>query len=165
MRYITLDTGVNGAMVLFEMFEPVEALPFTRMGRGINPFEVDHYMKKWEADRIFIESITPRPYQGAKSTATQFLVIGQCHTLAQLNHQTVEYIFPQTWSSFTKRLSKDPTQKQKKIAQELAKRFFSDFCKPWTNRSNNIHDGIADCLGIHMYIERDTYVDYVGESQ
>ena len=40
MKYVTIDTGLKGAMILFEYFEPIDALLFKRMGQGIDPFEV-----------------------------------------------------------------------------------------------------------------------------
>ena len=159
MKYVTLDTGLKGAMVLFEYFEPVDSLAFEKMGQGVDSFKIAEKLREWEPDRIYIEQITARPKQSAKATATQFFVVGQCHTLAQIHCDHVEYIYPQTWTSFTKRLSHSQGEPSKVIAQELAMKFYPEFCKPYlTPRSRKVHDGIADCLCIHMYVHRDHYI-------
>jgi hypothetical protein len=159
---VTLDTGVKGAMVLFENGQPIEGHTFVRMGQGIDPFRIVQALKRWRADNIYIEAISARPYQGVKATATQFFIVGQCHTIAQLNFETVEYINPRTWSSFTKRLSVTPAATSKEIAQELGYKYYADFSSKYASKRNKIiHDGIADCLAINLYINRDIYVDDV----
>lgn len=162
MRYVTLDTGLSGAMILFHDGIPKEALTFRRMGMGINSFDVARQLKLWKPEKIYVEEITVMPQQGAKSTATQFFVVGQCHTLAQLNCGHVEYIHPRTWSSFTKRLSVNPHNPSKVIAQELAPRFFPQFVQQFkAKRGKKFHDGITDCLCIDLYVNRDRYVDQI----
>lgn len=158
MKYVTIDTGLKGAMILFEFFEPIDALTFERMGQGIDSFKVAAKLKEWQPDRIYIEAISARPNQSAKATFTQALVYGQTHSIAQLHCDFLEYIYPQTWSAFTKRLSHNPG-KSKEIAAELAVKFFPDFCQPYfTPRSKKIHDGIADALCLHIYVNRDEYL-------
>ena len=162
MKYVTIDTGLKGAMVLFELFEPADSLTFKKMGQGIDSFEVAEKLKEWKPDRIYVEQISARPKQSAKSTFTQAFVVGQCHTLSQLHCDYVEYIYPQTWSSFTKRLSHDQNRPSKDIAQELALKFYPEFCQPYlTPRSKKVHDGIADALCLHMYVNRDAFLSSI----
>ena len=159
MKYVTIDTGLKGAMVLVDFFEPVDALTFKRMGQGIDSFEVAEKLKEWKPDRIYIEAISARPNQSTKATFTQALVYGQTHSIAQLHCEYLEYIYPQTWTAFTKRLSDQPNRPSKEIAAELAVRFFPEFCQPYfTPRSKKIHDGIADALCLHIYVNRDEYL-------
>lgn len=159
MKYVTIDTGLKGAMVLFDFFEPIDALTFERMGQGIDSFKVNDKLKEWKPDRIYIEQISARPNQNAKATFTQALVYGQTHSMAQLNCEFLEYIYPQTWSAFTKRLSHDQHRPSKEIAAELAVKFYPEFCQPYlTPRSKKVHDGLADALCLHMYVHRDHFI-------
>lgn len=161
IKYITLDTGIKGAMVLFENGKPVEALGFKRQGQGIDIHHAAAKLYQWHTDLIYIEAITARPGQGAKATFTQGLVVGQCDALAKLYCKTIEHIYPQTWTSFTKRLSTSPGNPSKVIAQELTGTHFFEFAAQHKSKRGHkkYHDGIADCLCISIYIERDSYID------
>ena len=163
MSYITLDTGLNGAMVLWdEFFNPLDGLTFKKFGMGINPFEIDKKLKEWKAEKIYIERVGARPNQGSKSTFTQGFVCGQLHTISQFNCDHVEYIWSMQWTSFTKKLSAFPENPSKIIALELAERFFPCFIQDFkTPRSKKAHDGIVDCLAIGIYINRDNYIDFL----
>lgn len=164
MRYITLDTGKKGAMVLFEDGKPLEALAFEAMGRGVDVYEIEIALMDWQPEIAYIELITPRPGQSAKSTFTQGYVCGQCEAIAQLAAiPEIEYIPPQRWTNFTKRLSPRPEQTSKQIAQELTAKFYSKFAAPYKSKRGHklYHDGIADCLCINMYIQRDKFIDFL----
>jgi len=166
LRYITLDTGRKGAMVLFEGGKPIDALPFKNQGQGIDTFHVARKLYEWKPEIAYVEKITARPGQGAKATFTQGFIVGQCHALAHLYCQLVEYITPQRWTSFTKRLSVSPTNPSKTIAQELTKKFYSDYAKQFKSKRGHklYHDGVADCLCINLYIERDKYIDFLPDN-
>jgi hypothetical protein len=134
-------------------------LRFEKQGKGIDSFEVAEFLAKHSPDKIFVEEIPAMPRQGVKSLATQWFVVGQCHTLATLYCEHVEYIPASRWTSFTKRLAPIPGKTSKEVARELAIRFFPDFSKRFTKRK--LHDGIADCLCILMYIDRDKFIDFL----
>jgi len=157
MQFVTLDTGFKGAMVLFEGTRPLDALTFYKIGNGINISEVSQTLEKWKPERVFIEIFPPQPYQGVKATSSQWKVIGQLDAICQLQTE-VEYIYVSTWTSFTKRLSLNPLQKNKQISQELTHAYFSQFSEPYKKRKL-YHDGIADCLCLSLYVNRDHYVD------
>ncbi len=158
MKYITLDTGFKGGMVLFDNHLPIDAFAFHKVGKGINLHEVDEKIDEWNPDVIYIEIFPPQPYQGVSTTAAQWRVIGALETICQLNCTRVEYIYVATWTSFTKRLSHTPGLPNKKISQELTARYFSKFAESWKKRKL-YHDGIADCLAIGIYINRDEYLN------
>jgi hypothetical protein len=162
MRFVTLDTGYKGAMVLFDIVEPlgeiqpIEAFEFKKLGVGINIHEIKDKLQLWNPETIYIEIFPPQPYQGVKQTSSQWRVIGQLETLCQLCCW-VEYIYVATWTAFTKRLSTSPSA-NKQISQELVDRYFMDFAKPYKKRKL-YHDGIADCLAMGLYVLRDNYLD------
>ena len=164
MTYVTMDTGLKGAMVLWDMFAPIDSLVFERMGQGIDSFKVAEKLKEWSPDKIYVEQISARPNQSAKATFSQAFVVGQLHTLSQLHCDHVEYFYPQTWTAFTKRLSENPGRESKVIAQELSAKFFPEMSEEYrsTRGHKKIQDGIADALCINLYVQRDMYLDYVG---
>ena len=164
MRFVTLDTGYKGGMVLFVDNRPVEGFLFSKVGKGINLHEIDHQLKIWKPGRVFIEIFPPQPYQGVTTTASQWRVVGSLETLCQLNCTTVEYIYVATWTAFAKRLSMIPSQPNKKISQELTERFFPEFAKQFKKRKN-YNDAIADCLAMATYVLRDNFIDEIQEDE
>jgi len=158
-----MDTGLKGAMILWDYYLPIDSLCFERMGSGIDSFKVAEKLKEWNPDRMYVEQISPRPNQSAKATFTQAFVVGQCHTLSQLHCEYVEYIYPQTWTAFTKRLSETPTAKSKVIAQELAPKFFPEMAESYRSKRGHkiVHDGIADALCLNLYVQRDLYLEHL----
>ena len=162
--YIVVDTGKKGAMVLFnDKGQPLESLAFQVMGRGIDSFMLEQRLQWWLPNRAYVEEVFSRPCQNSKSTFTQGFVAGQVHSIAQLYVPKVEYIPPQRWTNFTKRLSPRPEQTSKQIAQELTEKFYSMFAAPYKSRRGYklYHDGIADCLCINMFIQRDYFMDFL----
>ena len=156
--YAIIDTGQKGAMILYDDLGPVEGFVFKKVGHGVNLHDIDEKLKQWKPNKIYVERIGVRPLQGARQTATQFLVVGQCYALCELNCSEVEYIYPQTWTAFTKRLVKNSHQPSKDIAQELTRRYYPSFAQQYFKRKL-YHDGIADCLAINLYIQRDIYLE------
>ena len=163
MSYAVIDTGAKGAMILFDDLGVIDSLVFERMGQGINSFKVAEKLQEWRPQQIYVEQISARPNQSAVATFTQAFIVGQLHTLSQLHCDYVEYIYPQTWTSFTKRLSSKPNRPSKEIAQELAAKFYSKESEQYRSKRGKklIHDGIADVLCINLYIRRDDYLDYL----
>jgi hypothetical protein len=161
-RIVTLDTGLRGAMVYFEDGVPIEAVSFKKMGKGIDPKPVVEALERWEPDRIVIEEVTVRPGQAARSTFTQGIVVGQLHQIALMACDNVEYIYPQTWCSFVKRLSLDPVRHSKDIMQEVIPKYFREFLERYrTPRMRKWPDGICDCLGLWIYLNRDDYLSHL----
>jgi len=158
MKYITLDTGYKGGMVLWLGGQPLAGFAFKQIGTGINIDDVHLKLREWKPEKIYIEIFPPMPMQGVKSTSAQWRVIGQLETLCQLYADVVEYIYVATWTSFTKRLSVNPNQQNKKISQELTRKYFSEFAAPW-KKTKLFHDGIADCLALGIYVNRDEYIN------
>jgi len=161
LKFAIIDTGIKGAIIIAQNGEPVDALRFERQGQGIDSFEVAQFLTRHSPRKIYIEQVPAMPRQGVKSTATQWFVVGQCHTLATLYSEHVEYIPASRWSAFTKRLSPIKNKTSKEVARDLAIQFFPTFSKKFTKRK--LHDGVADCLCILMYIERDKFVDFLIE--
>jgi len=165
MKYVTLDTGLNGAMILYRDAKPVDGLVFEKMGRGINLPPIIEKLNKWKPEIIYIEGIPTMPHQGVKQTATQWFVFGQCETIAELYSPKQEIIPAIRWASFTKKLSINPSNPSKVIAQELVEKFYPSFIENFRLRKyrgvRKVHDGIADCLCINMYIARDNFLDFL----
>lgn len=160
-RIVTIDTGLKGAMVFFEGGKPVEAVSFKKLGKGINPTPVVAALERWQPEEIVIEEVTVRPGQAARATFTQGIVVGQLHTIALIACKEVEYIYPQTWCSFVKRLSDNPGRPSKEIMQEVIPKFFRPFLEEYrTPRMKKWPDGICDCLGLWIYINRDNYLSH-----
>ncbi len=161
-RIVTLDTGLKGAMVIFVDGVPREAVSFKKLGIGIDPLPVVDALKRWKPGRIVIERVTVRPGQAAKSTFTQGIVVGQLHQIALMACKDVEYIYPQTWCSFVKRLSAHPYRSSKDIMQEVIPKFFEEFLSRYrTPRMKKWPDGICDCLGLWIYLNRDDYLSHI----
>ena len=165
MKYVSLDTGLRGAMVLFEETTPVDGLTFERNGRGLLLHPIIDTLLSWKPDKIYIEGIPAMPNQSVKATATQWYVFGQCETLSEIYAEEMEIIPVQRWTSFTKRLTPYPHNPSKIIAQELSNKFYPDFSKDFLGRKyrgqRKLHDGIADCLCMNMYIQRDIFLDQI----
>ena len=165
MKYLCLDTGLDGAILFCEKSEPVDALRFTREGRGLFLPPIVEFIKERKPDKIYMEGILIKPGQSSKALATQWLVYGQCQTIAQLFCDEVEVVPAIRWTSFTKRLSSNPSQPSKVCMQEIAERFFGEWADSYRLRKfrghRKIHDGVADCLGLHCYVERDKFVDLI----
>jgi len=156
--YVILDTGQKGAMILYDDLGPVEGFVFKKVGHGINLHDIDKKLKEWKPEKIYVERIGVRPRQGAQQTATQFTIVGQCYALCELNCSEVEYIYPQTWTAFTKRLVENSERPSKEIAQELTRKYYPDYAQKYF-KVKLYHDGIADCLAMNLYIQRDIYLD------
>jgi hypothetical protein len=149
-------------MVLFVDGEPREAVTFKKLGKGINPVPVLEALDRWKPHRIVIEEISVRPGQAAKATFTQGVVVGQLHQIALSVCDDVEYIYPQTWCSFVKKLSAQPYRPSKDIMQEVIPKFFGEFLSRYrTPRMKKWPDGICDCLGLWIYIDRDNYLSHI----
>ena len=168
MDYVTIDTGLNGAMVGFKNGKPMEGLTFQRLGLGIASHPILELLEKWQPSTIYIEGIPAMPKQSVKSTATQWFVFGQCFTLAEMHSERLEIVPAIRWAGFTKRLSATPNNPSKAIAQELVNKFYADFAEPYRLRRykgvRKVHDGIADCLCLNMYVQRDIFVDHLHEA-
>jgi len=158
MKYVTLDTGFKGAMILWQDTTPIEAFLFKKVGTGINIREVADKLIDWNPGKIYIEIFPPQPYQGVGQTSAQWRVIGQLDSICMLFCDVIEYIYVATWTSFTKRLSANPSQPNKKISQELCLKYFYDFSVEY-KKIKLVHDGVADCLTIGIYVNRDDYID------
>ena len=158
MKYVTLDTGLKGAAVLWEDARPIEGYAFKQKGVGIDVRELCDILLEWCPDRIIIEIFPPQPYQGVAQTSKQWRVIGQIEAVCSIYCDEIEYVYVATWTSFTKRLSVNPTLQNKKISQELTAKYFPEFAAKYMKRKL-FHDGIADCLCIGIYINRDDYID------
>ncbi len=158
MIYVTLDTGFKGAMVLWQDATPIDAMVFKKVGKGINIREVSDKLLEWNPEKIYIEIFPPQPYQGVGQTSAQWRVIGQLDSICTMFCDFIEYIYVATWTSFTKRLSADPTQKNKTISQELSFKYFPEFSLRY-RKTKLVHDGIADCLVIGIYVNRDDYIN------
>lgn len=161
MSYVTLDTGLKGAMVLFDNDGvPAAGLRFKKTKMGIDIFEVQSALRVWSPNKIYIERVMGRPRQSSTATFTQGIVFGQLSAIASVWCAHVEYIWAVQWTGFTKRLSVDPTQESKVIAQELVEKHYPRFADNYRGKINKkCHDGIADCLCINIYLERDKYLD------
>lgn len=163
MKYCCLDTGLEGALLLCENGRPIEALRFEREGRGLKLNPIVEFLNTHKPDKTYLEGILIKPGQSSKALATQWLVYGQCQTLAQLYSKELEIVPAIRWTSFTKRLSRTPHLQSKVAMQEIAERFFPRWADPYRRRKfrgvRKIHDGVADCLGMHIYVERDFYAD------
>lgn len=163
MRFVTLDTGFKGAMVLFDIVEPlgeaqpIEAFAFKKVGVGVNIGEIQDKIHLWCPQTVYIEIFPPQPYQGVDQTSKQWRVIGQLETVCRL-YCRVEYVYVATWTAFTKRLSKGRNLPNKAISQELVDRYHQEFAKPFKKRKL-YHDGVADCLAMGLYVLRDQYID------
>jgi hypothetical protein len=157
-RYLTLDTGAKGAMILWEDAIPVEGLVFKKLGKGVDVRAICDQILEWCPEIIYIEHFPPRPMQGVISTSSQWRTFGQIESVCKLYCDHVEYIWVASWTSFTKRLSVDPQLPMKTIAQELTAKYFPEFAAPYKKRKL-YQDGISDCLGIGIYINRDDYID------
>jgi hypothetical protein len=160
MRIAYIDPGYKGAAVLFEGSKPLDAFKFIKEGKNINVQQIELVLISWQVEKVYLENIMPRPLQSATSTFYQGVAFGAALTVSQLCCVPVELIPPQTWTAFTKRLSRAPQRTSKEIAQELTKRFFHDFASAYkSKRAKKYHDGIADCLCIQIYVNRDSYLD------
>lgn len=167
LKYCCLDTGLDGALLFCEQGSPSDAVRFSREGRGLKLGPIIYKLKEWKPDKIFMEGILIKPGQSSKSLATQWLVFGQCQTLAQIYCEELEIVPAVRWTNFSKRLTSDMNRPNKECMQELADKFFSDFCEPFRLRKykgvRKIHDGIADTLGLHAYVERDNFLDFIDQ--
>ncbi len=162
MRILYIDPGYRGAAILFIDDKPVEAYCFTKEGKNIDVIAFESVLWSLSPDKIYLEHIGPRPGQHASSTFYQGLAYGSTLTMCQINCRSVELIWPQTWTSFTKRLSTDPKRTSKEIAQELTRKFYPKFAEIYkSKRAKKFHDGIADALCIQIYVNRDQYLQYL----
>lgn len=167
MNYCVIDTGLKGAVLFCKNGKPYEALTLKRDGRGINVHELAEKFSEWRPEVIYVEGILTKPGQSITATATQYLVFGQLQGIAQMfARQYVEIIPAQRWSAFTKKFSANPYNPSKVIAQELSQLFFPSFVEDYRTRAHKgvrkVHDGVADALCLHVYIERDFYLDEYG---
>lgn len=162
---MVIDPGKTGAAVILEGCQPLEGYAMQSQNFGIDVGSLRDTLLEWQGlygwEDVWLEMPTPRPRQGCHQTAVQFYIVGQ--TIASLYGigTTVYELNPSTWTAFTKRLSRDPGADSKKQAQELCHRYFPEFARGWIPKTK-IHDGVADCLAISLYVNRDTYVDDIG---
>jgi len=164
--YLTLDPGKKGAAVLFQGRVPIEGYVMEAQETGIDSAALLAKLTEWDTlysvDMVWLECITPRPGQSAQATATQFFVLGQTVACLRLAGLTFKEVYPQTWTSFTKRLLPGFVGDSKALQQKLAPNHFRNFAEPFRKRKL-IQDGIADCLGISLWVNRDYYVDNTTE--
>ena len=167
MSYVVIDPGKTGAAVLLEGCQPIHAYAMRSQSFGIDVGDLReellswHHLYGWE--EVWLEMPTPRPKQGCHQTAVQFYIVGQTMAAIYGVGSSIHEVNPSTWTAFTKRLSHNPGADAKKQAQELCHRYFPEFVKDWVPKTK-IHDGVADCLAISLYVNRDTYVDDIGGS-
>jgi hypothetical protein len=158
MKYCIIDTGFKGSIVLFEDAVPIDAFLFKKIGSGINIREASDKILEWIPEKVYIEIFPAQPYQGVSTTAAQWRVIGQIDAICMMFCDVIEYIYVATWTSFTKRLSLDPNQPNKNISQELSWKYYPEFSLIY-KKTKLIHDGVADCLTIGLYVNRDEYLE------
>jgi hypothetical protein len=163
MYFISIDPGKQGAAVLMKGNRPIQAYLFKSLKYGINVAswgdKLDTWIRKYGGNLpVFIERITAIPGQSVTSTAQQFYVLGQTEGAIMYRDLELSQIYPATWMSFAKRLNDTPQLDGKKVAQELCKKYHSSFVKKYIPRTK-IHDGVADALGLAMFVMADHYVD------
>lgn len=165
MSYVVIDPGKTGAAVILEGCQPMDAYAMKSQNFGIDVGDFKERLTEWHAlygwEDVWLEMPTPRPNQGCHQTAVQFYIVGQ--TIASLYGigTTVHEVNPSTWTAFTNRLSLYPGTDSKKQVQGLCRRYFPEFIRDWIPKTK-IHDGVADCLAISLYVNRDTYADDIG---
>ena len=161
--YAIIDTGLNGAVVFFdsETKMPVDSYLMEPNDVGINANNLYISLAKYSPDTIYIERVPAMPKQSVNTTAKQFFVVGQIYaTVMRLRCPLVE-VWPATWTSFVKRvMGSDMTSK--KLAQVVAKKYYPIFSKHYTPRSK-IHDGVADCLAINIWVNMEIFADEIVE--
>ena len=160
--FLTLDPGKKGAVVLFQGRVPIEGYVMESQEKGIDSAALLAKLTEWDVlygiEMTWLECITPRPGQSAQATATQFFVLGQTVAALRISKLPFTEVYPQTWTSFTKRLLPGFTGDSKALQQWLAPNYFKAFAESYRKRKL-IQDGIADCLGISLWVNRDYYVD------
>lgn len=166
MSHVIIDPGKNGAALVAEGCIPLDAYLLKPLRYGIDVADLREKLSEWQGlygwRDIYVEVPPPRPHQGVHQTAVQFFIIGQIDSSLYGIGETLYEINPSTWTAFTKRLSSTPGAKAKVQAQELCRRYYPEFIQEWIPKTK-IHDGVADCLAMLLYVNRDTYVDDIRE--
>lgn len=171
-RYVVIDTGLDGCALLVETKESGEPIPkeafFFRSdiwSDGINPRNLKSILDRWDVSDYYVERVPIIPHN-TKSMCKQFFTIGQIWGVLMVSDEDVSLtdFYPRTWQSHARRYL-EPSERKlatKKQAQMLSERYFPEFFKLHKKRSN-IHDGLADCLSMLLYVERRYFSQFVEE--
>jgi hypothetical protein len=152
-REAFIDPGVKGGLVVFENREPLIGLCFKRNGPGVAIKPIFYVLKKYGVESCYVEKVPLVSKFSKKSLAAQWLICGQVDAVTSLACSRVELIPAQTWTSFTQRLT-GPEGSSKEKSIRVAHSIYPDFYARYSD-----HDGIADALGIAMYIYRDNFLN------
>lgn len=159
--YAVIDTGLNGAVVFFdsETKMPVDSYLMEPTDVGINTNNLYISLAKFSPEIVYVERIPAMPKQSVNTTAKQFFVVGQIYATTMRLRCPVVEVWPATWTSFVKRVM-GSDMASKKLAQVVAKKYYPIFSKHYTPRSK-IHDGVADCLAINLWVNMEIFADEI----
>lgn len=169
-RYVVIDTGLDGCALLVEKQEngspvPLDHFLFKEAGwrDGIDPRAFEYVLSKWNVETFHVERVPIIPHN-TKTLAKQFFIIGQIWSIIMFSNENVVIndFYPKTWQSHTRRHLRpsEANLASKKQSQIISKLYFPEFFESNKKRSN-IHDGLADCLSMLLYVEREYFSQFV----
>ena len=165
---LIIDPGLKGAAVLFDDVRPVSSFCFSVGFSGIDIYKFNDFIegiyKSYPECRVYIEKIDPFPGQNIKTSTRQFFVLGQTYAIVERYFNTVYKVPPQSWTPYLKKFCLRNFQfigKSKEVAQVVSRQCFPEFAHLHIpKRGFKVHDGVADCLSISIWLNKLYWTDW-----
>lgn len=151
MFQLFVDTGINGACVLFHQSQPRQAFRFQKnfKGKGIKLKPFIEFLNTLPPETLPIIEDPARVQRSLTTTSTQYIVVGQIISAIELTmSKDMEWINSNSWTALVKRVYKGRRFKDNK---ERSITFASAHYSDWVPEDRKLHDGTADCLCMAYY--------------
>ncbi len=150
---VSIDTGKQGAAVLWRGREIVDVYLFEEWQDGINARHFNDWLtgySKLGQISFAIERVPTIPNQSVKTTSKQFNAVGATYAICMLHSESIVDFYPNQWVTLIRRLLRDSDSHAKKMSQRVVAKYFPDIFEKYKKRKK-CHDGVCDAICIGMY--------------
>lgn len=146
---IFVDTGMDGACVVFSNGTPLSYFRFKKNGEG-RGIQSQPFIE-WLSDYKDFSCVIEEPAMVKRSPKTlcpQWFVVGQIFTLLQ-DATEVHWIHPSTWQAHVRKRLPKAYPDTKEMARAMARQAYPEWVAARFPKS--FHSGVADCLALAQY--------------